>query len=119
MQALLQSGVQQDTSLVHLRYSRPELLRRFKPSVMLHRIDWSRISGFRRTEGSSYSGVKKFKNTEQIHPYDRGTATLRKFDNYIRTRLHGVLSQKTWIFQKNHYASHKTLELIIAHACFL
>jgi len=96
MQALLQSGVQQDTSLVYLRYSRPELLRRFKPSVMLHRIDWSRILAFRRTEGSSYSGVKKSKNTaELMRPYDRGTATVRKFDNYIRTRLHGVLSQKT------------------------
>jgi len=59
------------------------LLRRFTPPVMLHRIDWSIISAFRRAEGSSYSGVKQSKNTEQMHPYDKGTATVRNFDNNV------------------------------------
>ena len=68
---------------LYLRYSRPELLRRFTPPVMLHRIDWSIISAFRRAEGSSYSGVKQSKNTEQMHPYDKGTATVRNFDNNV------------------------------------
>ena len=83
------------TCLAYLRCSRPELLRRFKPSVMLHRFDWSIISAFRMTEGSSYSGVKQSKNTEHMHPYDRGNATVRKFGNCIPTRLHGILSQET------------------------
>ena len=101
MQALLQSGGQQDTSWVYSRYSRPELLRRFKPSVMLHRIDWSIISAFQRTEVSSHSGVKQSNNTEQMHHFDKGTATVREFANYKPTRHNGVLSQKTWIFRKS------------------
>lgn len=61
---------------------------------MLHRIDWSITSAFRRAESSSYSGVQQSKDTEQMHPYDKGTATVRKFGNYMPTKLHGVLSRK-------------------------
>jgi hypothetical protein len=86
---------------------------------MLNRIDWSIISAFRRAEGSSQSGVKQSKNTEQTHPYDKGTATVRKFGNYINYKTTRHIIPEDFNLQNNHSDSHKTPELIISHAYFL
>ena len=92
MQALLHSGVLQDTSLVYLKYCRPELLKRFKPSVMLHRIDWSTISASRRTEGSSYSGSSSLRTLNRCTLMVKALRLLAKFGKYT-----GIHKRMVWL----------------------